>query len=92
MRAAGRRAGRIGRPGAAGAVYLGRFESPAAHEDGARVIAELYRVETEAEIRAQAEIAEARWILPDERDGFIFAPLTRDHVLPAIWGAETVEV
>ena len=35
--------------------------------------------------------AEARWILPDERDGFISAPLTRDHVLPAIWGAEVVE-
>ena len=79
------------RPAGGGAVYIGRFESPAAHEDGARVIAELYRLDTDAEIRAQAEIEEARWILPDERDGFIFAPLTRDHVLPAIWGVEVVE-
>lgn len=79
------------RPGSPGAVYIGQFESPAGNEEGARVIAELYRLDTDAEIEARAEIEEARWIRPDERDGFIFAPLTRDHVLPAIWGAEVAQ-
>ena len=65
---------------------------PSANKGGVCVIAELYRVDTNAEIHARAGIEEARWILPDERDGFIFAPLTRDHALPVIWGVEIVEV
>ncbi len=77
------------RPEDGAATYIGRFEALAAHEEDCRVIAELYRLETEAEFTAQAEIAEARWILPSESEEFILAPLTRDHVLPAIWG-ETV--
>lgn len=76
------------RPGDGSATYIGRFEAVAANEEGSRVIAELYRLETEADFTAQAEIAEARWILPEETEEFILAPLTRDHVLPAIWGVQ----
>lgn len=70
------------------ATYIGRFEAVAANEEGRRVIAELYRLDTERDFIAQSEIAEARWIRPEETEEFILAPLTRDHVLPAIWGAQ----
>lgn len=73
-------------PGDGNAIYLGRFEAPAAHEKGSRVIAELYRLETDAECIARAEIEEARWFQPDEASKLPLAPLTRNHVLPAIWG------
>lgn len=73
-------------PADAGATYIGRFEAIAANEDDSRVIAELYRLETDCDVVAQSEIEEARWILPEESAEFILAPLTRDHVLPAIWG------
>ena len=75
------------RPDGAGAAFIGRFEAPAAHEDEATVIAELYRLETSAELHAQSEIEEIRWILPPDRTALELAPLTRDVVLPAIWGA-----
>ncbi|SDD69574.1 8-oxo-dGTP pyrophosphatase MutT, NUDIX family [Paracoccus isoporae] len=68
-----------------GAVYLGRFDAPAALEDGNRVIAELYRVETADDLAAHAEIEEIRWLMPPERGSLELAPLTRDIVLPAIW-------
>lgn len=73
-----------------GAVYLGRFDAPAANEDEQRVIAELYRVETADDLAARAEIEEIRWVLPPDgvrQDGasLELAPLTRDIVLPAIW-------
>ena len=74
-------------PGESGAVFIGRFEAPAAHEPDARVVAELYRLETDRELRGQAEIEEIRWITPPEREGLELAPLTRDVVLPAIWDA-----
>lgn len=78
----------IGLSRAAGrnAAYLGRFEAPAAHEPGRRVVAELYRLQIDAEPAARAEIEEIRWITPAECDGLELAPLTRDHVLPLIRG------
>ncbi|WBU61767.1 NUDIX hydrolase [Paracoccus albus] len=74
-------------PADGSATYIGRFEAVAANEENKRVIAELYRLETEGDFTAQSEIEEVRWILPEETEEFILAPLTRDHVLPAIWGA-----
>ncbi len=68
--------------------YLGRFTAPAAHEPGWVVVAELFQLAVTGDIRVQAEIAEARWVLPAAMPDIALAPLTRDVVLPAIWGAD----
>lgn len=65
---------------------LGRFTAPAAHEPGCTVRAEMFRLRLEAEVTPQAEIAETLWLQPGAQDGVALAPLTRDKVLPAIWG------
>lgn len=67
------------------ADYLGRFSAPAAHEPDSQVTAELFRLTVEARISACAEIAEIRWLRPDERGDLNLAPLTRDEILPVIW-------
>lgn len=67
------------------AEYLGRFSAPAANEPGCLVTAEMFRVQLDGDVEAQAEIEEVRWLYPDSQDQLELAPLTRDIVLPAIW-------
>lgn len=66
------------------AEYLGRFSAPAANEPGCLVTAEMFRVQINAEVEAQAEIEEFRWVYPGSQNELELAPLTRDMVLPAI--------
>lgn len=62
---------------------LGRFRAPAAHETGATVEAELFRLDWSAEtVEARAEIEEIAWVDPVDTGGRLLAALTRDHVLP----------
>lgn len=68
-------------PGAA--TYLGQFSAPAANEPDSIVIAEVFRLTVSAELKAEAEIEEIRWIDPAAPGGLELAPLTRDHILPA---------
>lgn len=63
-------------------TYLGKFSAPAAHEAGAIVEAELFRVPIVHEPRIGAEIEEAVWVDPDQAAHLALAPLTRDVVLP----------
>jgi 8-oxo-dGTP pyrophosphatase MutT (NUDIX family) len=65
------------------AVYLGRFEAPAAHEAGATVTAEVFRLAVDSQLMPQAEIEEIRWIDPADPGPIEMAALTRDHILPA---------
>lgn len=68
------------------AEYLGSFSAPAANEAGCIVTAELFRLMTDTEISAQSEIDEALWVHPETQHHLTLAPLTRDKVLPLIWG------
>lgn len=65
--------------------YIGQFSAPAANEPGCHVTAEMFRVELNENVEAQAEIEEVRWVYPGSQDQLDLAPLTRDLVLPAIW-------
>ena len=65
------------------ATYLGRFSAPAAHEAGATVVAEVFRVAIAVEPHPQAEIVETRWIDPADSGALPLAILSRDHILPA---------
>jgi len=69
-----------------GPRFLGRVQTRALDSDEARLFAELYRVDIDDDISADACIAEARWFRSGELQEFVLAPLTRDHVVPAIWG------
>jgi len=69
------------------AEYLGRFSAPAANEADCTVTAEIFRLQIEEEIVARSEIEEARWVYPATQDDLALAPLTRNEVLPLIWGA-----
>jgi 8-oxo-dGTP diphosphatase len=62
--------------------YLGRADAPAANEPGVTVRAEIFALEVDQPITAQAEIAEAVWIDPADPALPMLAPLTREHVLP----------
>jgi 8-oxo-dGTP diphosphatase len=63
--------------GPAHAQRLGEFEAPAAHEPGATVRAEVYRVACAQEPHAQAEIEEIAWITPGAGERRALAPLTQ---------------
>ena len=65
---------------------LGSFESDAANEPGHRVVAETFRVSADpSTVSAQAEIAELRWITPDEVPTLALAPLSLDFLLALAW-------
>lgn len=68
------------------AEYLGRFSAPAANEPDSHVTAEMFRLNLDSEVEARAEIEEILWLHPGSQDRVVLAPLTRDKVLPAIWG------
>ncbi|GBR01526.1 NUDIX domain-containing protein [Asaia lannensis] len=62
--------------------FLKRIEAPAANEPGHIVRAELFALLWQGDVTVAAEIAEARWVTPDEAQSLVLAPLTRDCVLP----------
>ena len=65
---------------------LGTFESDAANEPGHRVVAAAFRTTAEpAAVSAHAEIAELRWITPDDVASLALAPLSLEHLLAIAW-------
>jgi 8-oxo-dGTP diphosphatase len=61
---------------------LGVFDAPAANEPGFTVRAAVYAVDVEGAIMPKAEIDQIVWVDPGALPDLLFAPLTRDHVLP----------
>ncbi|WP_336947135.1 NUDIX domain-containing protein [Asaia sp. HN010] len=64
--------------------FLRQIEAPAANEPGHIVRAELFALHWQGAVSIAAEIAEARWVTPDEALSLSLAPLTRNCVLP-LW-------
>ena len=58
------------------------FDCPAANEPGFQVNASVYAVDVEVPIKPVGEIDQFVWIDPHALPDLLFAPLTRDHVLP----------
>lgn len=67
------------------AEYIGCFSAPAANEPDSFVTAEIFCLQLDADVEAQAEIEEILWLYPGSQHRIVLAPLTRDKVLPAIW-------
>lgn len=68
---------------------LGRFVSAAANEPGHRVIADAFALTIDADaVAVQAEIAELRWITPEDLGTLELAPLSLEHLLPIAWPGE----
>lgn len=68
---------------------LGTFTAPAANEAGMLVEAEVFRVAaldrtTIEEISAGAEIAELRWVHPDQFADLPIAPLVTERMMPLL--------
>ncbi|MBN9332761.1 NUDIX domain-containing protein [Devosia sp.] len=63
---------------------LGRFSATAANEPGSQVFADIFWCRCDEEPVVQAEIEELRWIDPNAPGDLVLAPLTRDHILPAL--------
>jgi 8-oxo-dGTP pyrophosphatase MutT (NUDIX family) len=63
-------------------AHLGRFQAVAANEPGCQVQAELFRVDSDEQPRAAAEIEALAWVSADETPDLVLAPLTRDAILP----------
>ncbi|MBS1673262.1 MAG: NUDIX domain-containing protein [Actinobacteria bacterium] len=65
---------------------LGVFVSAAANEPGHRVVANAFATTAEpADVRVQAELAELRWITPEDAETLLLAPLSEEHLLPIAW-------
>ena len=65
---------------------LGRFVSAAANEPGPQVVADAFALTIEADaVTVQAELAELRWITPDDIGTLELAPLSLEHLLPLAW-------
>lgn len=65
---------------------LGRFASAAANEPGHRVVADAFATSVDpATVQVQAELAELRWITPDDAAALPLAPLSVEHLLPLAW-------
>lgn len=65
---------------------LGRFVSAAANEPGHRVVADAFSVSiAHADVTAQAELAELRWITRTDAETLPLAPLSVEHLLPLAW-------
>lgn len=67
--------------------HLGRFTAAAANEPGWTVDCEVFTLVTDAPVRVAAEIEEARWFDPRDTGTALIAPLTTEHVFPALLGA-----
>ncbi|MFJ2550757.1 NUDIX domain-containing protein [Microbacterium sp. NPDC087591] len=67
---------------------LGRFISAAANEPGHRVVADAFAAAIDpGAVSVQAELAELRWITPDDMSTLPLAPLSVEHLLPLAWPA-----
>lgn len=66
------------------ARHLGQYQSVAANEVNALVVAELFAVELLGQPEASSEIEECVWVSKPEAELLALAPLTRDHVLPLL--------
>ncbi|EYT58327.1 MULTISPECIES: NUDIX hydrolase [Microbacterium] len=67
---------------------LGSFVSAAANEPGHRVVAEAFATSVDPRaVTVQAELAELRWITPDDIATLPLAPLSLEHLLPIAWPA-----
>ena len=67
---------------------LGRFISAAANEPGHRVVADAFAAAIDpGAVSVQAELAELRWITPDDMATLPLAPLSVEHLLPLAWPA-----
>ncbi|MCW4385425.1 NUDIX domain-containing protein [Salinibacterium sp. SYSU T00001] len=64
--------------------HLGHFTADAANEPGWTVDCEVFTLVTDAPVAVAAEIEEARWFDPRDTGDAVIAPLTREHVFPAI--------
>lgn len=65
-------------------IPLGRFDAPAANEDGFTVVAEVFEHPLVGDPVASAEIAELAWVHPTDSLRADIAPLLRDAVFPAL--------
>jgi 8-oxo-dGTP diphosphatase len=61
-------------------AYIGEYEEQAVNESNTRVRAKLFNVKVQGEPTAQAEIAELKWVHPDQVDSVNIAPLSRRYV------------
>lgn len=68
------------------AEFLGAFTAPAANEPGRTVEAVLYSVKITGHVEPGSEIEEVAWIEPSRTCDLSLAPLTRDYVLPLVFG------
>lgn len=69
---------------------LGRFVSAAANEPGHRVVADAFALTINADaVTVQAELAELRWITPNDIGTLELAPLSLEHLLPIAWAGES---
>lgn len=67
---------------------LGRFISAAANEPGHRVVADAFAASLDPDaVSVQAELAELRWITPEDVATLALAPLSVEHLLPLAWPA-----
>ena len=66
---------------------LGTFTAAAANEPGHSLVANVFALDADGlEPVCGAEIVELLWLTPAEASARQIAPLTRDHMLPRIWG------
>lgn len=63
---------------------LGTFSAIAANEANTTVSAEVFCCRYDGTLAVQAEIEELLWIDPTAPSEILLAPLTRDHILPAL--------
>jgi len=64
--------------------YIGYFEADAANEAGHTVEAEVFEVVIDGPVAPLAEIEELLWIDPAATGDTLVAPLTVDHIFPAL--------
>jgi 8-oxo-dGTP diphosphatase len=67
-------------------TWVGTFEEDAANEPGHRVLAEVYALTVDGSLlpAAAAEIAESRWVDPDDPGDIDLAPLSSEALLPIV--------
>ncbi len=68
----------------ASAVWLGEFEADAVNEPGLRVRAHAYRCTVHGMPAPQAEIEALAWVDPAGPYPVTVAPLSAEHILPAL--------
>ena len=66
------------------AVRLGGFQDEAVHEVGWRIRTETWIVSIAGAPAASGEIAELHWVDPAAPGDLNIAPLSRNHILPAV--------